>query len=217
VKPRQTGRIAAVILLLLGPLACGLFQPGTSEATPERVVFEDDFSDTQSGWNRAKGPGGESDYADGMYRILVNQSETDIWALSGLDLGDVSIEVNALKVGGDRNNRFGVICRAVDNSNFYSFIISSDGFYGIGKIRDNSYALVGMASLQPSKAILPGSANNQIRADCLGNTLTLYVNGEKLAEVQDSDFSSGDVGLIAGTYEDPGTDIRFDDFIVRGP
>jgi hypothetical protein len=216
-KPPQTGWIAAAIFLLLGALACGLFRPRSDGTAPQRVVFEDDFSDTQSGWNRAHGPGGESDYADGMYRILVSQPDTDIWALSGLDLGDVSIEVTALKVGGDRNNRFGVVCRAVDANNFYSFIISSDGFYGIGKIKNSSYALVGMDSLQPSKAILTGSANNRIRADCVGEALTLYVNGEKLAEVQDSEFPSGDVGLIAGTYEQPGTDIRFDDFIVKGP
>ena len=62
-----------------------------------------------------------------------------------------------------------------------------------------------------------GSASNHIRADCVGDTLTLYVNGMQLAQVKDARFPAGDVGLIAGTYATPGTDIRFDDFIVYQP
>jgi hypothetical protein len=154
---------------------------------------------------------------DGVYRILVNEANVDIWSRPGLKFGDVQIEVDAFKVGGDRDNRFGVICRAVDDDSFYTFIISSDGFYGIGMINDDAYQLIGMDALQPSDAIQLGSAMNHIRADCVGDTLTLFVNGVQLAQVKDSTFSSGDVGLIAGSYETPGTDIRFDDFIVYEP
>jgi hypothetical protein len=35
--------------------------------------------------------------------------------------------------------------------------------------------------------------------------------------VSDSDFASGDVGLLAGTYDEVGTDIHFDNFVVRKP
>jgi hypothetical protein len=129
----------------------------------------------------------------------------------------VRIEVEAFKVGGDRDNRFGVICRAVDDDSFYTFIISSDGFYGIGMINDGAYQLIGMDALQPTDAIQLGSAMNHIRADCVGDTLTLVVNGVQLAQVKDNTFSSGDVGLVAGSYTTPGTDIRFDNFIVYEP
>jgi hypothetical protein len=74
-----------------------------------------------------------------------------------------------------------------------------------------------MDALQPTDAIHQGSALNHIRADCIGDTLTLYANGVKLAEVKDTRFPKGDVGLIAGTYDAPGTDIRFDDFTVYQP
>jgi hypothetical protein len=68
-----------------------------------------------------------------------------------------------------------------------------------------------------SDKILKGDATNHIRADCVGDTLTLYVNGEKLAEAKDSDFTSGDVGLMAGTFDQVGVDIRFDNFVVSRP
>ena len=118
--------------------------------------------------------------------------------------------MDALKVGGERDNRFGIICRATSPNSFYTFIISSDGYYGIGKINGQEYHLIGMDALQPSSAILKGSALNHLRADCIGDTLTLYVNDNKLIEVRDSEFPAGDIGLIAGTYQTAGTDIRFD-------
>lgn len=197
-------------------MACSRLNFAGGSQAPGRIVFQDDFSDNNSGWNRALTEGGESDYADGMYRILVNQPDTDIWALTGVDLADVSLEAAALKVGGERDNRFGLVCRADAQGNFYTFIISSDGFWGIGKVRGADYQLLDMDTLYPSDAIRQGSATNTLRADCWGDTLTFYVNGQKLAEVQDSEFSAGDVGFIAGSYASPGVDIRFDDFTLRG-
>lgn len=202
--------------LVIFLLACGLSAPEGQEAVPGKVVFTDDFSDPKSGWNQVVAADGETTYADGVFRILVNAPNMDIWARPRLDLRDARIEVDTIKVGGDRNNRFGIICR-LQGVNFYTFMISSDGYFGIGKVKDEIYELVGMSSLQPSEAIQVGSAANHLRADCIGNRLSFYVNGALLAEVQDDDLASGDIGLIAGSYGTTGVDIRFDNFIVSTP
>jgi hypothetical protein len=217
-KPQS---LVLLIVFSLSVVACRLLvnptpPPGATQPTG-RVLFRDDFSDPSSGWNQVTAPGGESIYLDGVYRIFVNQPNVDIWSKPGKSFQDVRVEVDAYKVGGERDNRFGIICRAVDDDSFYTFIVSSDGFYGIGLIDGQSYQLLGMDALQPSDAINLGSASNRIRADCVGDTLTLTVNGVQLAQVKDTRFPSGDVGLIAGTYDTPGTDIRFDDFIVYQP
>jgi hypothetical protein len=210
--------IFPLLALLSAALACqAIAGAGTGGKEPGRVLFKDDFSNPASGWNRIATTQGETDYADGVYRILVNEPNLDIWSMPGRDFNDVRIEIDALKVGGERDNRYGVICRAISPDSFYTLIISSDGYYGIGKIKGQEYSLIGMDALQPSSAIVKGSALNHLRADCIGDTLSFYVNGRKLAEVRDSDYASGDVGLIAGTYETPGTDIRFDNFIVYQP
>jgi len=209
--------LAAILLLGLASLACRAILPSKGEDEPPRVLFRDDFSDPSSGWNRVTATTGQTDYDDGVYRIYVDEPNTDIWAKAGLNFRDVRIEVDALKVGGDRDNRFGLICRAVDDNSFYTFVISSDGYYGIGKIKGQEYSLIGMQALQYAEAIQLGTAPNHIRADCIGDELALYVNGEKLIEVQDDEFAAGDVGLIAGTYGEPGTDIRFDNFVVYKP
>lgn len=206
-----------LVLLSLIPLSCKSPASLSKTAQPNQVLFQDDFSNPSSGWNRVTETNGVSDYDDGVYRILVDAPNTDIWAQPGLNFTDVRTEVDALKVGGDRDNRFGIICRINHNDSFYAFVISSDGYYGIGKIKGEQYTLLGMKALQPSEKIQQGSASNHIRADCVGDTLTMYVNGDKLAEAKDNEFTSGGVGLIAGTYKNPGTDIRFDNFSVLKP
>jgi hypothetical protein len=47
--------------------------------------------------------------------------------------------------------------------------------------------------------------------------LTLSINGQKLMQVQDADFASGDVGLLAGAYDTQGVDLIFHQFIVKKP
>jgi len=214
---RHNCRIASIIVLILASLSCRTILPSKNNDQPGKILFQDDFSDPSSGWNQVSTDQGATDYADGVYRILVNETNLDIWSKPGVEFGDVRIEVDAIKVGGDRDNRFGVICRAIDQNSFYTFVISSDGYFGIGKIKGEDYQLIGMDALQRSDAIKLGSEDNHIRADCIGKVLTLYVNGQWLTAVEDLEFALGGVGLIAGTYDKPGTDIRFDNFVVYQP
>jgi hypothetical protein len=209
--------IVIIICFVTVSLSCQLLSSDNVDKSPGEVLFKDDFSDPASGWNRVSAENGETDYDDGVYRIFVNEPDTDIWSKPGLNLGDVIIEVDAFKVGGERDNRFGVICRHVDTSNFYTFIISSDGFYGIGKVKDDIYELIDAEALLPNEIIQQGSALNHMRAECVGDLLTLHINGQKIAQVLDTDYQTGDVGLLAGTYNIPGTDIRFDNFMVYRP
>ncbi len=69
----------------------------------------------------------------------------------------------------------------------------------------------------PSQAVVRGEATNHIRADCVGYLLALYVNGVSVARVRAAEWPSGDVGLIAGTYDEAGTEIRFDNFSIIQP
>ncbi len=159
-----------------------------------------------------------TDYYNGGYRIVVYTDMSDSWANpSGQSYADVSIEVDATKNGGPDDNDFGVICRYQDVDNFYYGLVSSDGYYGIMKVVDASSEQLGNSELQSSATINQGSATNQIRLVCAGDELSLYVNGQLVDQQVDSTFEQGNVGLLAGTYDIPGTDILFDNFSVTRP
>jgi hypothetical protein len=181
------------------------------------VLFKDDFSDPTSGWMQGEDEFGKTEYVDGSFRILVTSDVTGKVSIPRLYFTDVVIEVNATKVAGPDDNDYGVICRYQDENNFYFFEISSDGYYSIGKYKENQLQLIGMEKMQTSDVIRQGQATNRIRATCNGSLLGLSVNGYDLVEVEDVDFTAGDVGLIAGTFETPGTDILFDNFKVLKP
>ena len=219
--PNRNQLIAVLAALLIASLACSVLNGDDSSvgapALPPDILFQDDFSDPSSGWDQVEVPEGITDYENGYYRMLVNTEETDIWANPGLFFTDVVIEVDAEKVGGPDDNDFGIICRYQDIDNFYFFIISSDGYYGVGKVINGEQELIGTDQMYPDDAIKQGNTTNQIKADCIGSHLVLHANGTQLADVQDTAFSSGDVGLIAGTFAQPGTDILFDNFVVKKP
>lgn len=210
--------LAVTTTLILACSLSGLVNRSSGNSTlPEDVLFQDDFGDPSSGWDRVNEIEGITDYTNGVYRILVNTDNTDVWANPGLDFGDTVIEVEARKVGGADDNDLGIICRYQDVSNYYFFIISSDGFYGIAKVVDGQQELIDLENMEYSEVINQGLDSNQLQADCIGQKLVLFVNGRKLVEVNDSQFSTGDVGLIAGTFDIAGTDIHFDNIVVRKP
>ena len=71
--------------------------------------------------------------------------------------------------------------------------------------------------MEETGEIIQGNALNHVRADCVGTQLTLYVNGTQVATANDSTLYSGDVGLLAGTFDIPDVNIMFDNFVVSTP
>ena len=69
-------------------------------------------------------------------------------------------------------------------------------------------------------SLLPRSDGpNQLRADCIGSSLTLWLNGHAVTTFKDSEFVAGGVGLIVetGASGKSGGDILFSSYVVKGP
>jgi hypothetical protein len=206
------------IVLSLFSLSCMVTTAGLNLLEPGSIFFQDDFSNTGSGWDRVDTDAYVMDYGDGVYRIRVNEPDIDVWATPGLSFEDVILEVDATKAGGPDDNSFGLICREnEERAEYYFFVISSDGYYGIGKVIGGEQILLNSNVMQPSEVIYQGYALNSLRAECVGQRLTLFVNGTKLAEVSDNDLSNGEIGVVAGSFKEAGIDIYFDNFLVIKP
>ena len=210
--------LAAVFLSGCGKLPLvSAFLGESPQATQDNQLFFDDFSETKSGWDRFTGEIGSTDYKDKTYQISVHEPNTDLFANAYKLYKDTIIEVSAVRIGGPDNNSFGVICRFQDEKNFYSAQISSDGYAGIFRMKDGIYRLLGQDEMIPVPAILGGSARNTIHFECIGRSLALAVNGAPVDAREDKSFENGDVGLIAGAFEEAGVVIAFDDFKVAQP
>jgi hypothetical protein len=182
---------------------------------PGDVLYQETFADNTSGWDRVKNDGGIMDYDSGGYRILVRQPGLNFWSTPGRNFGDVRVEADVTKLNGPDENRTGLICR-YQHGNYYFFIVSNDGFYAIGKFVDGQVILVGQEIMVPSP-VIQAEGVNHLRADCIGDTLFFYVNNTQVASTQDSDFTTGDVGVLAGAFLEPGVDVFFQNFVVIQP
>jgi hypothetical protein len=208
-------------LLIVLSLACSAALPATSASQDQTalsgsVLFQDDFARPISGWDRFITAEGTMDYDAAGYRMLVNSLNTNFWSTPHKNFADVRMEVDTGKLGGPDENRIGLICRFT-GEDYYFFMITSDGFYGVGIYTGGQAVLLGQSEMQVSSNIKTGLAVNHLRADCAGDTLTFYVNGFQVTSVQDGTLKSGDVGLLAGTFAQPGVDVIFDNFVALKP
>lgn len=217
---RMRSFLFATLILALASLACQFSVPLAPTPTPltqpGETLFYDDFTNPSSGWDHFASAEGTMDYDGSGYRFLVNALQANFWSTPGKSFRDVRMEVDVAKLGGPDENRIGLLCRFTEG-NYYFFLVSSDGYYTIGKYIGGKVIQLGQSEMQFSEAVHTGLAVNHLRADCIGDTFTLYINGSPVAQAQDGDFVEGDVGLLAGTFNQPGVDVIFDNFVVLKP
>lgn len=213
--------IYSMVLLLVTsscsilPFGSALFSEAKVQTTqPAGTIFYDDFSTETSGWDRNETDLGGADYLDGSYHIIIDEMNTDYFSTLYRNYTDIGLQVNAQRVEGPSDNNFGLICRYQDEKNFYAGLISSDGYYGIFKIENGEYKILGHETMIFSELILTSEVKKQIVFNCYQDYLFLYVNGNLLDVQQDKTYGSGDVGLIAGSFEEAGVHILFDDFYL---
>jgi hypothetical protein len=194
----------------------------TQEPVTGTIVYQDDFSSKTGKVEEYMDENGIVGVKDGVYSVQ-NFSEKWAWSRISVTTSDSIIQVQARQVSGpsDNNTGYGVICRlgysqdtGVDG---YLLAISGDGFASIQKIDDNKFtALVDWTS---NSAINTGNNDNTLKASCIGDQLTLEVNGEVMAEATDSTFTSGDAGFAGASYNKDFLimQVDFDDLVISEP
>jgi hypothetical protein len=184
---------------------------GSQQASGEVVVF-DDFSDPFSGWVEDTDPDWSLYYEDGEYFFQIEPSQ---FYLNSYLLDDysnvlVNVDVNIEQTAFDGD--IGVLCRYVDSDNYYALEVSEDGYYSIWK-RVNG-EVVYLVEWTSSDLVPVDGSSFVLNASCDGAQLTVGINGEVLAQATDTDFATGYVGLTAGTWENSGLVVSFDNFEV---
>ncbi len=211
----KTGTLL-VLGLLLALLPAAALAQGDKEG--DSVLFIDDFSDPTSGWQEITRRAGTAAYGDGQFVITASLDGSLMWATAGQDFSDLTIEVDATQVlAADNNlNAYGVMCRMQRDDSGYLFQVSGDGYVNITRAGHDDF--VTLTDWETSGAVIQGNSTNHIQAVCAGSRLALIVNGETVAEVIDTTYTSGNIALAATTFEEAQpTTIHFDNLVVTGP
>ena len=196
---------------------------GTPTLTPtpfSKVLFQDNFGDPTSGWDRGTFDQNVVDYAPGGYHVLLGKDSSgeSVWVRDGF--GDLSISANAKQTAGPLDSWMGVLCRARKDVGAYGFEVSASGRYEIVKYRYSAQGSHGSPLERGDLSFAPRSDGpNQLRADCIGSSLTLWLNGRAVTTFKDGEFTTGGVGVIVetGASGKAGADILFSNYVVMGP
>lgn len=207
-----------IIPLLLFASGCGYEMIISQEASAKapNLLFEDNFDDPNSGWEVST-QGGVKDYYKGTYHIRIDESNIFSWSVAQQSLGDVQIDVDLAYTGSANLAEMGVICRMQNSYDFYIFTIRSDGYYAIFKMYQGNEYFLSSEGYEYSDAIKTGVNTNHLTILCAGEQLSLSVNGVFLTSVEDSSYVVGDVGVIAGAFDQPDVNVYFDNFSVSQP
>jgi hypothetical protein len=197
-----------LVLLMAGMIltACG------PALTP--LPYADDFSTADGGWKTASDEAIKIEVQDGALHFTIDDLDTIAWSTpKDKRFGDFVLDVDATQVAGPNDNTYGVIFRYQDDRNFYRFDISGDGYFAVFKRKDGAWSKV--QDYVESAAVTQGNATNHLQVIAQGNQFTFNVNGETVKTFSASDFSSGNIGLTAGTlFENAGVHIAFDNLTV---
>jgi hypothetical protein len=190
--------------------------PTASSLVPGTLLYEDDFEDPESGWDAHNDGDTLSIYSGGEYRLAVYTDSYVVWTTPepALDLSDFAIEVEARQVEGPLDNNLGLLVRYQENvDDFYWFQISSDGYFSVDLREGGDWqSLIGW---EASPAIEQGlDVTNRLRLVCRSNEFNFYVNDSLVTTLVDDAYATGNIGLAAGSFDEPGVVVHFDNLKV---
>jgi len=125
---------------------------------------------------------------------------------------DVRVEFDAdMAVG---QGHVGISCRRLESGRTfteYHLLIGTDGSYNI----EGGPPYRPLASGMETGVMRAGP--NHIRGDCIGTTLTLYANGQRIATAEDSQLSGRLNGIFLRSLDTGGASITFRNLLITAP
>lgn len=191
--------------------------PFNTPASFQKVLLKDNFTNPNSGWNTTRSADYTLEYSNGKYHVLVNKENGGHVVWVGDQYTNMSVEVDAQQTAGPDDGRIGVACRPNDSGGFYAFEFTQGGQYGIYKFTDWDSEPLAEGQLDPDT--ISTTSPVHLEGVCDGSALTLLLNNQALLQAEDSDYTTGGMGLVVTTGDSgqPGVDVLFSNLVVKGP
>jgi len=183
-----------------------------------------------------------SQIVDGVMRLEMGVDQNVFWSETKPFFGDFDLTVDARVLDSPVETVYGVLFRQRDESNFYAFNISTDGFYRVIRYTDNRTRVI--SNWHTSPIINQGiGAVNQLRVIGVGDQFAFFINGERvelcipddpsaestpqadgrclggrwLATLDDDTHTFGHLAVMVEAEAEAGMQVEFDNLVVYGP
>jgi len=184
------------------------------------LLLSDDFDADENDWRTGDYSDeritGNRSIASGKYRWEANALDGAVW-WSVPDIASVSdmrLTVDARRVSGIEDTRYGVVIGRVDNDNYGFFQVKDSQFFKFSVRYEGEWDTVLAWTEAPS--IRPGKVN-QIKIIVTGSHYAFYINDQLVSECDDGRLSRGQAGLAIELDKGDAAVFEFDNFEVRAP
>lgn len=184
------------------------------------TLLDDDFSESRTKWATGTDADSSVEYVDEKLNVQLFTAAYIVWTFPNDSIYEnIHMEVTVYNNGTDADAAFGFFCHKqypIDDSRYY-FAVTPGGEYAIAKaaLALDDEILTNNGEWGKSDLIAKNASSYRIGADCGNGTLTLYVDGQEVASVSDSTYTSGSISLFAWSGEEVKTvNISFDDFLM---
>lgn len=199
-----------------GPVPTQVEEPGSNSDS----LLEDDFSEGRTQWGTGTDVDSAVEYLDESLNIQIFRKNYIVWTTpNDSDYENVHMEVTVLNNDTDPTTAFGIICNQqhpITDSHYY-FAVTPGGEYAIAKaaLALDDVFLTNDDQWADSDLIAKDAASYRLGADCGNGTLTLYVDGQEIASVEDISYTSGGIALFTWSGQDAASaNVSFDDFVM---
>ncbi len=133
-----------------------------------------------------------------LYRFNATETNQRIFAIYDADLGtsDVDISLHATAFYSVEN--VGLVCR-YSEAGWYQFLVEPKGIWSIRLAKYDEAGQLHFYKISSGGRWLGQIAD--LRAECKGDLLTFYINGEKQASLHDNTFTGGKVGMLGWSFD----------------
>jgi hypothetical protein len=183
---------------------------------PPGVLLQDDFESPCSTFESFVLPDYSWGYQNGRYEMRVEIEDTAIYGPALQEFTDAVIDVDTVQFEPAPDSTTGLMCRMMDEYNYYAFEISNDGTYSVYAVVDAE--LIMLQDWTASDAIQTGiDAFNHLQMACVDDRITVAVNGTQLASFQERSLHRGDIAFTIGTFDQGDIWVAFDNLVVTNP
>ena len=196
------------------------FITATRPHSTEGILFQDNFSNANSGWSPRADEKIVKAYIEGEFSINMKVPEISKLSLNlnGGMFKAIHLEVTARDVSRSTSAKpgFGLVCFLNDSQNYYAGGIAGDGAYILIQTTQGKTKIISGdgKGWSGSKAITQNAKSYRVGLDCNGKEIVLYVDGKLIVKASGEPITEGVVGLFTSTFDQGEAEVRFDDFVV---
>lgn len=185
----------------------------TNDPVKNAILYADDFSDPNSGWEGEDDNQSRLYYSKGEYFVQASRNDYNFFMLSTEAHGNFVLSVDVRHVIGDDESTGGmVLWRYEDSENFYALTLADDGTYYIHRFFRGVYGMLKLPTASPW--LNTAGKTNKVAIAAHGDTSDIYFNDHYETSIMDSALKRGFFGLGAQPSQSSEVEVAFDNLNV---